>query len=73
MDRREMLAKSLRDVADALPMALGFAGGLGGLLKITEDPKEKSGAKCFPKKRLELTPDEITSSSEDSEKSEQSV
>lgn len=66
MDRREMLAKSLRDVADALPMVLGFSGGLGGLLKITEEPKGKSGAKCFPKKQLELAPDENTSSNEDS-------
>ncbi len=68
-----MLAKSLRDVADALPMALGFAGGLGGLLKITEEPKAKSTAKCFPKKRLELTPDENTSPSEDSNQEELSL
>ena len=59
MNRREVLAKGLSSVADALPTALGFAGGLGNLLKSSSENIVRSQPKCFPKRQLELSPVEI--------------
>ena len=53
MNRRDMLRSGFRDLAQALPLALGAAGGLGRLLNGVAALAPRPGAASFPRKDME--------------------
>jgi hypothetical protein len=54
MNRREMLRTGFRDLAQALPLALGAAGGLGSLLHGVSQMARPPRAASFPRGNMEV-------------------